>query len=140
MFLTRIKKSLKTLTFISFLGAVFFGSFCVGMFHHKTIHSVEKSDGYSVIGKSETCCGATYFEKATLWQSISISTFNDFRVSAALLGTFIAIIFAKSYQDRTSSQRLMVRIRWLLKGRDNFQLFSPLKLAFADGILNPKTY
>lgn len=140
MFFTRIKKSLKTLTFISFLGAVIFGSFCMGMFHHKAMHSIEKSDGYSIMERSETCCGSTYFEKATLWQSISLGTFNDFRGNMAFLGIFSVIIFAKLHQDEISSRKLRVKIRWLLKGRHNLQLFSPLKLAFADGILNPKTY
>jgi len=140
MFPTKIQKNLRFPTLLLFISMVFFGSFCMGMFHGKTLHAAEKTDGYSVVQKSETCCGSTYFEKTTLWQSIVISTFNDFRSNMALFVILASLVFVKTYQEKILSQKLIVRIRWLLKGRNNFQLFYPLKLAFADGLLNPKTH
>ena len=140
MFFSRIKKSLKTFTFISFVGAVFFGSFCTGMFHGDALHAVEMSEDYSLIQKSDTCCGSTYFEKIVLWQSISISNFNDLRTNLVLFGILISTVLVRTYYDHHSSQRLLARIRWLLRGKHILQIFTPLQLAFADGILNPKTY
>lgn len=143
MAFNRIKKSLKVLTLVSFLGAVFFGSFCMGMFHEKTMHAMEKVKGFSITQNGEHCCGANSVERIDLWQSIFGSTINDTRNNIALLGLtffFFVIEIFKGSNEKKWAQKLSTRTRWLTRGIPQFQLFSPLNIAFADGILNPKTY
>lgn len=142
MFLVQIKKSLKGLVFFSFLGAVVFGSFCMGMLHAHSIHTMEKSSGFSITEEGMNCCGLASVTKANLWQSISVSTF-DLRDSLNLMGLALALVLSQHLRVQSrhrTAQKLSSRIRWLIKGNPSSQLFSPLQMAFAAGILNPKTY
>lgn len=142
MFLNRTKKLLKFSVLFAFLGVILLGSLCTGMFHAKDMHLIEAGDAYSFVPPAESCCGATYLERANLWESISLSSFNSIRDLISLLGLISLAFFChtKIWDSKIVIQRILSKVRWLTRLAPRLQLSTPLKLAFAAGILHPKTY
>ena len=142
MFLDQTKKLLKFSVLFVFLGVILLGSFCTGMFHAKDIYLTDTGSAYSFSSPAASCCGTAYLERANLWESISLSGFSSMRDIISLFGLISLAFFHRTriWNSERVIQKILSRVRWLTRLAPRLQLFTPLKLALAAGILHPKTY
>ena len=140
MFPAKIQKNLRFPMLFLFVSTVFFGSFCIGMFHDSMHHKTTSSEASQLIQAEQPCCGTTYLKQADLRENLQAATLSlrdAFILVLLLVGTFS--VWKRAGTSTNLSPGLFTRIRWLARNPESF-LFSYLKVAFAQGILNPRTY
>lgn len=101
--------------------------------HDKTAISIEAK---------EECCGGTMSEHIQSWTNTFLTTPNNLRDSLVLFALIFlgALVFRKSLFPHTFRSLQLLAGKLYLRQRPELSVFSPLKLAFARGVLHPKLY
>lgn len=118
-----------------------FGSFCSGMLHKASTPATVYSLGISPIA-SEHCCGdsMTVFQHVQSALNIFLATPRDIGnddIFLLLILMFTLVFFRKAELD---IQKNLKSLRLPFLPNSHPFVSDPLKLAFADGILNTKRY
>ncbi len=133
-----LKKYAKFAITMAILGAIVFSYFCLNAFDsHQS--GMQISDGTLVIFNSTSvCCSASFSKyvesiKSNLYIPERVSDYLMIIIASAVLA-FVISTFSKTINRIYSLYKLYLR------QRPDLFAFDPLKLAFSNGILNPKVF
>ncbi len=136
-----IKNILKSPVILIIFGMMFFGFFCMGM---GTYINGMSSDGNQVsLQNSQLCCsGKNIISHINIWKNTSLALpqrENVFLLFVAFLATL-----AFTFYQKVSLQEIIhkVSLYGILynKQNPNILLFDNLRIAFAQGLLEPRIY
>ncbi|OHA63413.1 MAG: hypothetical protein A2748_02535 [Candidatus Wildermuthbacteria bacterium RIFCSPHIGHO2_01_FULL_45_20] len=121
-----------------------FGFACVGMFQHTAASDVPTTNSRATLSvtHSQECCTASILEHIESWKDKLLSLPREAKDGLLLLLLALAIAFAlgRFWMTRNPNDYHLFSYRLYIKNNPDFALFNHLKLAFAQGVLNPKIY
>ena len=124
--------------------ALLFGFFCMGMFHKSAMPVKEMVSALGLVEmvSEEHCCGTTMSQHIESWRDTFLAVPKEIRDNLALLllGLALAFVFVRLPFRRDVAVHQILHYRLYTRDNPDLALFNHLKLAFAQGILNPKIY
>jgi len=134
------KKFTKISIIIAIFGAITFGYFCVNTFTHHQMDTGIANNTSSIVQNTETCCSTTFLKYSESLKSNLVLPlkFNDFLITFILSITLL--FFAINLHFRNTEVNISLLYRLYLRQRPNLFAFDFLKLAFSNGIINPKIF
>lgn len=134
----------------TFIGGILLASLIVGYLCISFVHITHADMGamHTMHHKSQTtalndCCDTGTSNHMELWKSTLTGIPQDFQDALALIviGIAAAFVFSDFFATaRLSPNLLFLRYKQYAKAHPNIRAFDALRLAFAQGILNPKLY
>lgn len=143
MFATKSLK-LKIPVVIAVLGVLTLGFFCTGMITHVSMHAPMASMNATAVMSSDSqqeCCNTTISKNIESWKSTLLVLPREVKDGPLLflLALIItAFVGSKFRNDPDDSHRLSRGL--YIRDNPELTLFNQLRLAFSNGILNPKIY
>lgn len=121
------------------------GFLCISFIHATKIHAGTGSAhmNHKAFVGLNSCCDAGVGDHMELWKSTLIGIPQNIQNLFALLTVSLVVAFAFSRLfsiPRIEVNLSAVRYRQYVREHPNIALFDPLRLAFARGILHPKTF
>jgi hypothetical protein len=141
MVLNFLRKARMPLVLVA-IGVLTIGFTCVGMTRHAIMHNADMSSVAITSANNQGCCSTNISKNIESWKSTLLVAPREMRdglliLILGLIATLTVGLFRFRHSlsvDYSQSYRLYER------DNPNLALFNHLKLAFAQGILNPKIY
>ncbi len=134
--------SVKKLLGEAVLASLIIGFICISFIHILPAHA--DMDTHTSHDMSlGNCCEAGLSNHMELWKSTLVGIPQSFQDILALIVVGVAAAFAFSdffATPRLNINALALRYRQYAREHPDVSIYNPLKLAFARGILHPKTY
>ena len=137
---------LRTTLGSTILTSLVVGFLCISFIHivptahagMTTGHSTHKAAGAPV----STCCDIGAGDHMELWKSTLVGIPQNIQ---SLLALFVVVLVAFTFSDffkrpQRTDVVLVLKFRQYIREHPDMRLFNPLTLAFAQGILHPKTF
>ena len=119
--------------------AVTFGYFCLNTASHHQMNMMTTANSSYIKQNKESCCGSNF---SKYLESLKSNFTLPLRVDGYLLFfiTSILLAFVMSLYPRNISNAGSLLRRLFLRQNPDLIAFNSLKLAFSDGIINPKVF
>ncbi len=137
---------LKTVLGGSVLISLIVGFLCISFIHATPVHAgngsghiAHTSHGVSL----KNCCDAGVSDHMELWKSTLVGIPQGFQDLVLLIVLAVASSFALAgflAAPRLDTNLLSIRFRQYAREHPDIRTYDPLRLAFARGILHPKTF
>ncbi len=137
---------LKSILSVSVLLTLIVGFLCVSFIHALSIHPGTGSDliiHTAHEASVKNCCAAEVSNHMELWKTTLVGIPQNFQGLLVLIVLAVASSFAfSSFQKipRLNSNIIFCRYRQYARAHPEILNYNPLRLAFARGILHPKTF
>lgn len=139
MFSIDLKKITKISAIFIILGAVIFGYFCLDTFTHHQMETGLTGNTSSVMQNAESCCSTTFSKYSeSLLSNFNLSSRADDYLLILIISVVLAYIINSLLRSITNTGSLLQRL--FLLQNPNLVAFNSLKLAFSNGIINPKIF
>lgn len=138
---------LKTILGGSVLFSLIVGFLCISFVHAIPAHAaMDMGSMHSHAEHTATlnnCCDTGTSDHMELWKSTFVGIPQNLQQLMALVAVALLVTFALSDffpSPRLSTNLLFIRFRQYTREHPNSSTYNPLRLAFARGILHPKTF
>jgi len=118
-----------------------FGFVCTGAMKHMSMHTNDNIMKIGSIGEQMKCCDGNILSRAKyLTGTVSVMP-QELRNKLLSFMSVIVILFAIYHlKFEISIKNYPISYRFYIKNNPDFSLFDHLRIAFARGIINPKTF
>lgn len=127
------------------MASLIVGFLCISFIHAMPVHGDTGSHtGHQASQATlNACCDVGVNDHMELWKSTLVGIPQSFQDILALIviGVAAAFVFSDFFATpRLNINALALRYRQYAREHPDVSIYNPLKLAFARGILHPKTY
>lgn len=140
--LSKIRTTMSSLALVSIL----VGFVCVSFVHNMSAHSGMDMSQSAHTNSSKivtNCCDGGAANHMELWKSTLVGIFEtvQFLLTLLVVDYVATVVFSTLFNTpRLSVNLFALRYKKYARAHPNIGLFDPLRLALAQGILNPKLY
>lgn len=139
MFPMELKKFTKISITLAIMGMITLSYFCINTFTHHQIGNEIVKDISSIVQSTETCCSTTFSTYSeSLKSNFNLPSRADNYLMIFIASIILAFVINLHFHNIASNGSLLHRL--FLRQNPDLIVFDSLKLAFSDGIINPKVF
>lgn len=139
MFSIDLKKFTKISLSMITLGVMVFGYFCIDNLTHHQINIGGINNHSSVVQSVESCCSTTFSKYSkSLMSNFNLPSRADNYLLVSIISVLLIFVINPWFRSRADIGSALQKL--FLWRNPNLIPFDSLKLAFSNGIINPKVF